>query len=178
MSHPVDVTLLLAEMQMDTVCLQTGLLHDVVEDTGVTIDEIQKKFGEEVARCVDGVTKIEQAESEFAGRPPGREHAQDAACNGHGYSRDPGETRRPTAQHAHSRRVLAGAAGARPRRKRSTFMRPSPIVSAWAKCAANSRIWRSSTWSRKPTAELMQQIEEKRQANEEILQKMQRTMCS
>ena len=58
MVHPLDVTLILADMQMDMVCLQTGLLHDVVEDTGVGIEELQKKFGEEVARCVDGVTKI------------------------------------------------------------------------------------------------------------------------
>jgi GTP pyrophosphokinase len=58
MSHPVEVTLILAGMQMDIVCLQTGLLHDVVEDTGVTIEELQKRFGQEVARCVDGVTKI------------------------------------------------------------------------------------------------------------------------
>jgi GTP pyrophosphokinase len=54
----MEVTLLLAGMQMDMVCLQTGLLHDVVEDTGVTIEDLQKKFGPEVARCVDGVTKI------------------------------------------------------------------------------------------------------------------------
>jgi GTP diphosphokinase / guanosine-3',5'-bis(diphosphate) 3'-diphosphatase len=56
--HPVEVTHLLAEQMMDLVCLQTGLLHDVVEDTRVTIDEIRETFGEEVARCVDGVTKL------------------------------------------------------------------------------------------------------------------------
>jgi GTP pyrophosphokinase len=58
MTHPLHVTLLLANMQMDMVCLQTGLLHDVVEDTDGTIDEIRRQFGEEVARCVDGVTKL------------------------------------------------------------------------------------------------------------------------
>ncbi len=58
MSHPVNVALILAEMQLDMVSLQTGLLHDVVEDTSVTVDDIQKRFGEEVARCVDGVTKL------------------------------------------------------------------------------------------------------------------------
>lgn len=58
MSHPVNVALILAEMQLDMVSLQTGLLHDVVEDTGVTVDDIEKRFGSEVARCVDGVTKL------------------------------------------------------------------------------------------------------------------------
>ena len=56
--HPLEVTHILADMQMDIVCLQTGLLHDVVEDTAVPIDEIRKRFGADVARCVDGVTKI------------------------------------------------------------------------------------------------------------------------
>jgi GTP diphosphokinase / guanosine-3',5'-bis(diphosphate) 3'-diphosphatase len=51
--HPLHVTLILAEMQMDMVCLQTGLLHDIVEDTTVTVEEIRKKFGAEVSRCVD-----------------------------------------------------------------------------------------------------------------------------
>ena len=56
--HPLEVSLLLAANHMDLVCLQTGLLHDVVEDTGVSIEQIRKLFGEEVARCVDGVTKL------------------------------------------------------------------------------------------------------------------------
>src|ERR1700728_1556704 len=58
MIHPLLVTRQLAEMNMDMVCLQTGLLHDVVEDTSATLEEIRKNFGEEVARCVDGVTKL------------------------------------------------------------------------------------------------------------------------
>lgn len=58
MVHPLAVTLLLAQQQMDLICLETGLLHDVVEDTAVTIDEIRVNFGDEVARCVDGVTKL------------------------------------------------------------------------------------------------------------------------
>ena len=58
MTHPVEVAHILANMRMDMVSLQTGLLHDVVEDTSVTVEEIRKKFGPEVARCVDGVTKL------------------------------------------------------------------------------------------------------------------------
>jgi len=58
MIHPLSVAHLLADRQMDVVCLQTALLHDVVEDTGVTVEEVRKEFGDDVARCVDGVTKL------------------------------------------------------------------------------------------------------------------------
>ena len=58
MSHPVAVASILADMRMDAVSIETGLLHDVVEDTSATTDEVRKQFGEEVARCVDGVTKL------------------------------------------------------------------------------------------------------------------------
>ena len=58
MTHPLLVTRQLADMNMDMVCLQTGLLHDVVEDTSATLEEVRKEFGDEVARCVDGVTKL------------------------------------------------------------------------------------------------------------------------
>jgi GTP pyrophosphokinase len=57
-THPLRVALILAEMQMDMVCLQTGLLHDVLEDTAATMDDLRERFGEDVARCVDGVTKL------------------------------------------------------------------------------------------------------------------------
>src|ERR1700721_1677265 len=58
MLHPLLVTRLLADMHMDMVALETGLLHDVVEDTSATVEEIRKNFGSEVAACVDGVTKL------------------------------------------------------------------------------------------------------------------------
>jgi guanosine-3',5'-bis(diphosphate) 3'-pyrophosphohydrolase len=58
MVHPLMVAHILADMQMDMVCLETGLLHDVVEDTDVSLETLRKNFGEEVARCVDGVTKL------------------------------------------------------------------------------------------------------------------------
>jgi guanosine-3',5'-bis(diphosphate) 3'-pyrophosphohydrolase len=57
-AHPLAVAHILADMQMDLVCLQTGLLHDVVEDTSARLDEVKEQFGENVARCVDGVTKL------------------------------------------------------------------------------------------------------------------------
>jgi guanosine-3',5'-bis(diphosphate) 3'-pyrophosphohydrolase len=58
MIHPLLVARQLADMHMDMTCLETGLLHDVVEDTSATVEEIKTNFGEEVARCVDGVTKL------------------------------------------------------------------------------------------------------------------------
>jgi GTP pyrophosphokinase len=56
--HPLHVTHILADMQMDVVCLETGLLHDTVEDTRVKLEDIKRDFGDEVALCVDGVTKL------------------------------------------------------------------------------------------------------------------------
>ncbi|HUA59463.1 MAG TPA: bifunctional (p)ppGpp synthetase/guanosine-3',5'-bis(diphosphate) 3'-pyrophosphohydrolase [Verrucomicrobiae bacterium] len=58
MAHPVMVGHILADMRMDSVAIQTGLLHDVVEDTSVTVDQVRKEFGDDVAHCVDGVTKL------------------------------------------------------------------------------------------------------------------------
>ena len=56
--HPIAVTRQLVDMSLDMVCLETGLLHDVVEDTGTKLSEIEEVFGSEVAKCVDGVTKL------------------------------------------------------------------------------------------------------------------------
>ncbi len=59
-SHPVAVAYILLEMCMDTDTICAALLHDVVEDTGTSLDTLKKKFGEDVALLVDGVTKIGQ----------------------------------------------------------------------------------------------------------------------
>jgi len=64
--HPLSVALVLAEMRMDPVAVAAGLLHDSVEDTSVTIVDIRKEFGEQVAHIVEGVTKISQID--FANR--------------------------------------------------------------------------------------------------------------
>jgi len=56
--HPLEVALVLAEMKMDPIAVAAGLLHDSVEDTSVTIQDIRKEFGEQVAHIVEGVTKI------------------------------------------------------------------------------------------------------------------------
>ena len=56
--HPLEVAFVLAEIRMDPIAIAAGLLHDSVEDTAVTIEDIQKEFGEQVAHIVEGVTKI------------------------------------------------------------------------------------------------------------------------
>ena len=56
--HPIEVALVLAEMKMDPPAIAAGLLHDSVEDTSITIEEIEQQFGEQVAHIVEGVTKI------------------------------------------------------------------------------------------------------------------------
>jgi guanosine-3',5'-bis(diphosphate) 3'-pyrophosphohydrolase len=61
-SHPVEVAGILAEMKLDTPSIVTGLLHDTLEDTDATRDEIAGLFGENVARMVDGVTKLSRLE--------------------------------------------------------------------------------------------------------------------
>jgi GTP diphosphokinase / guanosine-3',5'-bis(diphosphate) 3'-diphosphatase len=58
LSHLLAVAGVLAEMKLDPAAIAAGLLHDCVEDTSVTIESIQEQFGEQVARIVEGVTKI------------------------------------------------------------------------------------------------------------------------
>jgi GTP pyrophosphokinase len=57
-SHPLGVCDILADMKLDPVCLAAGILHDVVEDTRTSSERLGQEFGPEVARIVDGVTKI------------------------------------------------------------------------------------------------------------------------
>jgi GTP pyrophosphokinase len=58
LNHPISVAMILAEMNLDEYTVSTGLLHDTVEDTYATIEELEEKFGEEISFLVDGVTKI------------------------------------------------------------------------------------------------------------------------
>ncbi len=60
LSHPLEVSWILAEMKLDVSSIITGLLHDTVEDTLATPEEIETLFGSEIAFLVDGVTKISQ----------------------------------------------------------------------------------------------------------------------
>ncbi|MGC6485250.1 MAG: RelA/SpoT family protein [Candidatus Puniceispirillales bacterium] len=61
-THPVEVAEILADMHLDEATIITALLHDVVEDTDVTLNQIKREFGAEIARLVDGVTKLTRLE--------------------------------------------------------------------------------------------------------------------
>jgi GTP pyrophosphokinase len=62
-SHPVEVAGLMTELKLDQETIVTALLHDTVEDTLATIDEVERLFGPEVGRLVDGVTKLSKIEA-------------------------------------------------------------------------------------------------------------------
>ena len=64
--HPLEVAILLAEMRLDTTAIAAGLLHDAIEDTAFTVEELKQQFGEQVAHIVEGVTKISKID--FASR--------------------------------------------------------------------------------------------------------------
>src|ERR1700748_3312154 len=61
-AHPLEVAAILTELKLDVPTIVTALLHDTIEDTLVTYDDIKKNFGEEIANLVDGVTKLSQLE--------------------------------------------------------------------------------------------------------------------
>ncbi len=56
--HPLNVAYILSDIHLDEAAISAALLHDVVEDTTFTIEEMQEKFGDEVALLIDGVTKL------------------------------------------------------------------------------------------------------------------------
>ena len=62
LNHPLEVAYILAEWGLDPATIATGLLHDTVEDTHATLEEIEEQFGVEIRHLVDGVTKISQIE--------------------------------------------------------------------------------------------------------------------
>ena len=62
--HPLAVANILAEMKLDTITLVTALLHDTLEDTDVTYEQLNKQFGKDVAELVNGVSKLTKIESQ------------------------------------------------------------------------------------------------------------------
>ncbi len=61
-SHPLEVAAILTDYKLDSETIATALLHDTIEDTVATLDQIENMFGERVGKLVDGVTKLSQLE--------------------------------------------------------------------------------------------------------------------
>ena len=64
-THPLAVADFLTQMKLDSATIITALLHDVVEDTDITLENISKEFGNEISKLVDGVTKLTKLELKF-----------------------------------------------------------------------------------------------------------------
>src|SRR5829696_8316302 len=63
-NHPLSVASILAGLGLDDVTIAAALLHDAVEDTGITIEDLETEFGQKIALLVDGVTKLERVRFE------------------------------------------------------------------------------------------------------------------
>src|ERR1700731_2045467 len=72
--HPLEVALLLAEMRIDADGIAAALLHDVVEDTDYSLDDLRTKLGPQVATIVDGVTKFDALAGKQSVTPPHTEN--------------------------------------------------------------------------------------------------------
>ena len=69
LQHPLETAAILADLKLDATSIAAALLHDVTEDCGVPIEDIEAKFGPEVAKLVDGVTKLSQISGQVADKP-------------------------------------------------------------------------------------------------------------
>ena len=58
--HPIEVAKILTEIKLDNFSIASGILHDTIEDTSTTLNDIKENFGSEIANLVDGLTKINQ----------------------------------------------------------------------------------------------------------------------
>jgi (p)ppGpp synthase/HD superfamily hydrolase len=101
-SHPIEVAGILTDLHLDDETIVTAILHDTIEDTVATREEIERLFGENVARLVDGVTKLSKIEAQTESQRRSREFAQVPARHVGRHPRPAGEARRPAAQHAHA----------------------------------------------------------------------------
>ena len=148
MVHPLMVAHILAGMRMDLVTIETGLLHDLVEDTRMTPDEIRKGFGDEVARCVDGVTKLSKLDIFNAEERQAESFRKMLLA----MVDDIRVIIVKLADRLHNMRTLGYLSAARtwpPKPSKST--RPSRTAWAWARCAASWKTLPSAIWIRKPS---------------------------
>ena len=109
--HPLCVAIILADLELDKESIAAGLLHDVVEDTPMTTEDLAKEFGDEVALLVDGVTKLGQLSySADKVDDTGRELKKNVPCNGKRYPCYPHQAGGPASQYAYAEIHEAGKA--------------------------------------------------------------------
>ena len=127
-THPLAVTTILADIGMTEPTLVAALLHDTVEDTPYTLDQLREDFGDEVA--IARRRRDQARQGQVRRLRAGRDHPQDDRRDG---PRHPGaghQARRPAAQHAHRALRQAVHAGAAGHARRSTSTRRWPTGSA------------------------------------------------
>ena len=109
--HPLCVGIILADLELDKETIVAGLLHDAVEDTWMTYEEVEKEFGSEVALLVDGVTKLGQLNySKDKVELPGRKFKKNVSCHGKGYQSNSDQACGPSPQYAYSAVHASGKA--------------------------------------------------------------------
>ena len=151
LSHPLEVAYLLATMGLGPVTVSSGLLHDTVEDSAATLDDLEEYFGEEVADVVNGVTKIGQLV--FGDRQTQQaEYIRKMILS---MSHDIRVLLVKLADRVHNMRTLGIMEPAKQRRiSRETLISMRPWPAAWA-CSASRPNWKtcpSSTWNPRPTS--------------------------
>ena len=131
--HPLEVARILAEMHLDEVAIATGLLHDLLEDTWVSEEELEEQFGEHITGLVKALTKITTMEQSYAAREAAQ--AENVRRMLLASIADVRVILVKLADRLHNMRTLGflpeerAASASPPRRWRST--RRSPTASAW-----------------------------------------------
>ena len=128
--HPIATATLLAELKMDATTIAAALMHDVVEDCGIELETLKDEFGYDVARLVDGVTKLKGIDKITGITPTAPDearaasHPQDARSDVRGHPRRDDQIGRQAPQHAYVVAPAASPAGAHspgnPRHLRAT----------------------------------------------------------
>ena len=140
-NHPLEVAAILTELKLDDATIAAALLHDVVEDTAATHQEIEEKFGHEIAELVDGLTKIKRLDL-VTKEATQAENLRKLLV---AISKDVRVLLVKLADRLHNMRTLehvpAGKARCASRRRRWTSTRRSPA--AWA-CRMSATSWRTS----------------------------------
>ncbi len=167
-THPVEVAIILIDLQMDTSTIAAALLHDVVEDTGVSLESIEEHFGEEISQLVNGVTKLSVLEART------KEEAQVGTYRKMfiAMADDPRVVLIKLADRLHNMRTL----GATPQEKQMRVARET--LEIYAPLASRLGIWRIKseledlafkTIDRKKYREIAEQLQLRRDARERII---------